>query len=117
MIRVKYILLACIIICCNILPTAALAAETEPALADGVYKITSGDELLWFASAINGGRTGIDGVLENDIALSGAWTPIGTSSYKYAGRFDGSGYEISGMSDSSSSGTYHGLFGYIASAG
>ena len=117
MIRVKYILLACIFVCCNILPTAALAAGTEPALADGVYKITSGDELLWFASAVNGGRTGIDGVLENDIALSGAWTPIGTSSYKYAGRFDGSGYEISGMSDSSSSGTYHGLFGYIASAG
>ena len=54
--------------------------------------------------------------LTNNIALSGAWTPIGTSSSSFQGTFDGAGYDISGLSLSGAR-TNTGLFGVIGTNG
>ena len=51
----------------------------------------------------------------NDIALSGAWTPIGNGSSQFYGKLDGNSRVVSGLSISSSGGQYLGLFGYLAS--
>ena len=48
-----------------------------------------------------------------DIALSGEWTPIGSSSHKaFAGTFDGAGHTVSGMTITGNTLQYVGLFGY-----
>lgn len=48
-----------------------------------------------------------------DIALSGEWTPIGSSSDKaFAGTFDGAGHTVSGMTVTDNTMQYVGLFGY-----
>ena len=48
-----------------------------------------------------------------DIALSGEWTPIGSSSDKaFAGTFDGAGHTVSGMTITGNTLQYVGLFGY-----
>lgn len=81
---------------------------------NGVYEISSGAELAWFASQVNDG-TGkdYDARLTGDIDLGGElWTPIGNSSFKpYAGVFDGGGYTVSGLNVSNEA--YAGLFGYV----
>jgi len=53
--------------------------------------------------------------LANDIALTGAWTPIGDASRPFRGIFDGQGYTISGLSVSGA--TYAGFFGYVGTDG
>ena len=78
----------------------------------GYYAISSSGELYWFANEVNNGNTTINAVLTADIVvnenvltaegeLNGtptySWTPIGTSSKKYAGTFDGNGHTISGL--------------------
>ena len=51
--------------------------------------------------------------LDSDIALTGEWTPIGSSaSLAFAGNFDGAGHTVSGMTISDSTLSYAGLFGY-----
>lgn len=65
----------------------------------GVYHIKNGAELAWFAAQVNAG-TGktYKAVLDNDIDLCGYnWTPIGNSSKKFAGEFDGQGYTIDNL--------------------
>ena len=48
-----------------------------------------------------------------DIALSGEWTPIGSSPDKaFAGTFDGAGHTVSGMTVTDNTMQYVGLFGY-----
>ena len=48
-----------------------------------------------------------------DIALSGEWTPIGSSSDKaFAGTFDGAGHTVSGMTITGNTLQHVGLFGY-----
>jgi hypothetical protein len=60
--------------------------------------------------------------LGSDIDLSDYtdWTPIGDSSEPFTGTFDGNGYTVNnltiGTSDSPSSSSYLGLFGYISGA-
>ena len=86
----------------------------EPALTDGVYHITTGAELAWFAAQVNAG-TGkkYNAVLDNDIDLCGFnWTPIGNSSKSYQGIFDGQGYTIDNLYIQSND-RFQGLFGYI----
>lgn len=53
-----------------------------------------------------------------DIDLSSVtcWTPIGTSSKPFTGAFDGNGYTIRGLTISSPSSGYQGLFGYASGA-
>ncbi len=95
----------------------------EPA-ADGVYYISSAEELKEFADKVNdtsGQYTDIDAVLTANIDLSEicseeegvSWTPIGNSS-GYSGTFNGDGHTISGLYIDSTADD-QGLFGYVGS--
>ncbi len=87
---------------------------------EGVYQISSGTELAWFAALVNGElnsvskNTKADGRLTEDIDLGEElWTPIGSSySNAYEGCFDGNGYTVSGLNVQATS-NYAGLFGYV----
>ena len=93
---------------------------TEPAKdASGVYQISSGAELAWFAQQVNkSGNTKISAVLTSDIDLAGfEWTPIGNNSKKFGGSFDGQGHKISNLFinyiGTNTQSPYMGLFGYV----
>ncbi len=104
--------------------------RNKPAeLKDGVYEISNAGELHWFRDFVNSGNTSADAVLTRDITdnegvLSSYgvvatdtsnfrnWTPIGNSTYKYAGHFDGQGYTINGLYMNDANLSYGGLFGY-----
>ena len=97
--------------------------KTEPAQVDGVYQISSGAELAWFAQAVNRGTNGgkLSAVMTADIDLAGYnWTPIGQNSYnkKFAGTFDGQGHTITNLQINYAGTTpvspYLGLFGFVA---
>ncbi|MCQ2121100.1 MAG: hypothetical protein MJY78_04640 [Fibrobacter sp.] len=94
---------------------------------EGVYQIGTCGDLYKFAEMVNGGETGINGMLTADIVvnvgvltsdgtLSGTnftqWTPIGTYEIPYAGVFDGDGHTISGLYFNDENVNYVGLFGY-----
>ncbi len=104
--------------------------ENAPLLTDGWYEISNSTELYWFAARVNSGYNNINGrlvadivvndsVLKADGTLNGdgssftAWTPIGTSSYKYAGVFDGQGHTVSGLYFNNTNSSYIGLFGFL----
>ena len=81
--------------------------------ASGCYLIGTGEELAWFAAAVNGGMTSISGKLTADIELAGvAWTPIGTNASQYNGTFDGCGHVVKNLFIYSASDA-QGLFGYL----
>ena len=68
---------------------------TEPKLEVGVYQISTGAELAWFAKTVNGGTNNIKGKLTKDIDLAGfPWTPIGNTSKGFAGELDGAGFAV-----------------------
>jgi len=54
--------------------------------------------------------------MDTDISLSGNWTPIGDSSLRFTGTFNGNGKTISGLTIASSA-DYQGMFGYIDASG
>ncbi len=89
----------------------------EPEFKDGAWRISTGNELAWYAMYVNGKvTTAVDdseknAVLLRDIDLGGSlnWTPIGSAAYKF-GTFDGNGHKVSGLMINSS-GTFLGLFG------
>ena len=84
--------------------------------ASGCYLIGTGEELAWFAAAVNNGKTSISGNLTADIELAGvAWTPIGTSANPYKGTFDGCGYVVKNLFIHSASDD-QGLFGYLGAS-
>ena len=86
---------------------------TEPVLSEeGIYQITTGSELAWFASRVNAGGSGdICGELCNDVSLGFRnWTPIGFSEARaFSGSFDGHGYTVRGLFIERAD-TYAGLF-------
>ena len=94
----------------------------EPA-ADGVYYISTAEQLKEFADKVNdtsGQYIDIDAVLTADIDLSsvcseekGPWTPIGNEEHPYTGTFNGQNFKISGLTINSSSANNQGLFGYV----
>ena len=95
---------------------------TEPAKdANGVYQISNGAELAWFAQQINkGGNAKISAVLTKDIDLAAYnWTPIGMNSTgkRFAGSFDGQEHKIMNLSidyiGTNTQNPYKGLFGYV----
>ena len=120
----------------------SVCGEKEfPMLVDGWYEIENQYQLIWFAEQVNSGRTSINAKLTADIVLNDSvldaegsliggadtlltvWKPIGTSSYQYAGTFDGQGHTISGLyfnnttnSNYPNGGNYIGLFGYISNS-
>ena len=99
--------------------TVTVNAVTEPTVTDGVYQIGTVSELVWFAKQVNGSNRAIKGVLTGDIDLNGLnWTPVGTSSNKFAGSFDGAGHTIKNLTidyttAKASESLYLGLFGNV----
>ena len=100
----------------------------EPELKDGVYQISNAGQLYWFAKKVNGGDNAINGKLTKNIVInenvlnadgtlngtpSREWTPIGNTSRKYIGTFDGDGYTISGLYINNSEKLHVGLFGFV----
>lgn len=83
--------------------------------------ITTPQQLAALAVAVNGGKnySGFTVTLGANIDLSAHfWTPIGKSStYCFAGSFNGSGYSITGMDISTTTLNYVGLFGYVSGTG
>lgn len=68
---------------------------TKPKLENGVYQISTGAELAWFAQTVNAGTNNIKGKLTRDIELAGfPWTPIGNTSKGFAGELDGAGFAV-----------------------
>lgn len=95
-----------------------------PALAAEDVTISTLGELEAFRDAVNNGDTyaGKTVILVNDIDMSEkygegegkeSWTPIGTSSKKFSGTFDGSGHEITGLYINAPNDREQGLFGCI----
>ena len=80
-----------------------------------VNLIGTADELKAFRDAVNAGTyDGKPVVLTADIALTVAWTPIGTWENPYYGSFNGKGNTIKGLTISDESSTNEfGLFGVI----
>ena len=102
--------------------TAELELDVLPSQdEDGVYLIGNTSQLLWFASKVNSGETGISGKLTANIDLTSveSWTPMGSQKQPFTGSFDGDGHSITGMSitfdsdDKSIGAPYLGLFGYV----
>ena len=96
---------------------------TEPKTDDnGVYQISNGAELAWFAQRVNSGNGSISAVLTKDIDLAGYnWTPIGTNKSNkanFSGSFDGQGHTVDNMyinykANTSAASPYQGFFGYV----
>ncbi len=86
---------------------------------NGTYQIGGVDKFAAFAYLVKNDNSNFgdaDIVLNIDLDLGGeAWTPIGNTNNRFSGKFDGGGYEISGLFIESSS-DYQGLFGYINDA-
>ncbi|MBD9061226.1 MAG: hypothetical protein EGR45_04300 [Ruminococcaceae bacterium] len=94
-----------------------------PKQEDGIYQISTIQELYWFADHVNNHEQNINAVLANDITVNAdiktsqdriIWTPVGTSSKPFTGTFDGKGHIISGLVKENSTEPV-GLFGMIGS--
>jgi hypothetical protein len=96
----------------------ATITPTQPTVGDGTtnnpYQISNANELYWFATEVNGGKTSINAKLTDDITVNEkvlesdgslvadttnlkTWTPIGSVDNTYSGTFDGQGHTISGL--------------------
>lgn len=107
--------------------TTATAFTEGDGTIGAPYMISSGSELAYLASQVNGmlnnasGKAQYAGIyfeLANDIDLNGGsynWTPIGNvTTVSFSGNFNGAGYTISNMSVTEATSTYYGgLFGYV----
>ena len=90
---------------------------------EGDIKVSSEDELRKISelSADGDEMDGVKITLTQDIALTKAWTPIGSRMFPFRGSFDGQDHKITGFdkfeqvkSDDSDANTYVGLFGHIS---
>ena len=90
-----------------------------PSQKDGAYQLGTADELAWFIKQVNGGTTTLSAVLTADVDLNNVnWTPIGSSSARFAGSFDGAGHVIRNLhidyqTAAAGERVYLGLFGYV----
>jgi lysophospholipase L1-like esterase len=94
--------------------TPALTEETVTALIrdeNGVYHLRTEEHLLWFAANVNSQR-GLNAILDEDITLTGDWTPMSAYPYGYMGVFDGNGHAIKGLKINSTT-QRAGLFAYV----
>lgn len=82
------------------------------------YEIHNQGQLRWFADQVsNKGQTTINARLMASFAMdSTEWTPIGTESNPFAGKFDGNGNTITGLTCTNTKAEYVGLVGYASSA-
>ncbi|MDD6276051.1 MAG: dockerin type I domain-containing protein [Clostridia bacterium] len=130
------IILTLIIPAATVFPFAVWSGQTSvPAVVDGVYQISTPEELAWFAKTVNSGTNSINAVLNDDISVNvsgreglsfseyvsdasfsessvNQWTPIGTESVPFEGTFDGQGHTVSGLYINTT-GNYVGLFGSV----
>ena len=106
----------------GILTAAAMLLPCVPQLsttasaAGEITTISSASDLQALATEVNNGTSyaGKKIRLTTDITLSGnTWTPIGNSTNKFEGTFDGQGHSISNLSVNASDADYQGLFGYV----
>lgn len=85
-------------------------------VVDGVYQISSGEELNIFAAAVNTGQTTLNAQLTNDIDMTSAnagFPIIGkTLECNYQGTFDGQGHKICNLQVESGD-DYIGMFGFL----
>ena len=93
----------------------------EPQQVDGVYQISTGGELRWFADLVNGklenreAEPGASAVLTADVSIAGElWNPMGSPEIPFTGSFRGNGHTISGLEIHSEE-SYQALFGYAGS--
>ncbi|MCR4921936.1 MAG: right-handed parallel beta-helix repeat-containing protein [Bacteroidaceae bacterium] len=66
-------------------------------LVDGYYLLDTPEKLLWFAAKVNAGENSINAKLTADIDLTSVedkFVPVGTSTFHYAGIFDGQYHTI-----------------------
>ena len=114
-------LLLILALCFTLLPTAALATDSNK------ISITTVDELLQFANAVDNGeyddKTDAVVSLDADLDLTGvAWTPIGsvfaadgTLLHYFSGKFYGNGHTISNLDFSENYGkTEYPSFGFFS---
>lgn len=79
-----------------------------------ITHITDAAGLESFAQRVHSEDQFACAVLDNDITLSGSWTPIGNSTNRFRGIFDGQGHTISGlMVEMASDEQGAGLFGTV----
>jgi len=82
-------------------------------VCQNAYHISTADQLMTFATAVNSGAITASAVLTADINLQGKkWTPIGNTTYPYEGDFDGGSHRILNMNIESTA-DYQGFFGVV----
>lgn len=94
--------------------TAAAGFESGTGDSSDPYIIKTAEQLAFLAKQVNGGETyrGKYFQLEADLDLSGSeWTPIGTETVPFSGKFSGNGHALTNVKISAA-GDYIGLFGY-----
>lgn len=98
----------------NDLCSGCMAAGLEPEKKDGVYQIGNCGEFVWFASHVNGGNGSAAAVLTDDINMKKVvYTPIGNTTTKYSGTFDGQYYSIRNLVIDDKEKSNVGVFGVI----
>lgn len=81
---------------------------------DGVYQIGTAQDLIDFATLVNGGSTTAQAVLTADIDMTDkTYTPIGTSTNAFCGTFDGQGHTIDHLVLNNSGYDSQGVFGRV----
>lgn len=89
----------------------SVCGNYEPAEEiNGVYQITSPNDLCWFAQHVNRGYITSNAVLTTDIDFDSNFISIGTNTYPFSGTFDGCGHKITVKQSKSSDVA---LFGYL----
>ena len=111
---------------CLMMALGMLSGMTRKAEATvAVIEISSYQDLKNFAAKINSGETSLNAKLTANIVCksdsadteyANDWTPIGTESQPYTGKFDGNGCTIKGLTIDSATDCV-GLFGYVGTSG
>lgn len=73
-----------------------MQGESQPEVENGAYQITNQAELTWIANQVNSGNFDNKPIeLQNDIYMTGDWTPIGTGfANRFNGTFNGNNHTI-----------------------
>jgi hypothetical protein len=100
--------------------TALMAAGTQPPInTGGKYAVSSLDHLLWISTTSSSWDKNFIQTDDIDATTTSAWnagkglSPIGNSSTRFTGSYDGGGYSIEGLFVNRPTTNYIGLFGYI----
>ena len=97
-----------------------MCGQADPGMAelvDGYYELGIPEQVIWFATRVNSGETGINAKLVNDIdmtAFAESFIAIGTNSNRYAGIFDGQFHTLT--VDFAATEASYGFFRYLQNA-